>query len=207
MLNVYQKLKNLINSKVPMDNVTDSNVNCNNYTKTGIYYLGTNLSNAPSNWIKLMVMGNSNTTNGDIVQLAVCVITRQVYTRSATAQNGSFVWKDWLCLNQIITTGTEYETGRIIDGKKEYGKRINCGNLPNAQAKYVQTGLENITLTRAIEGVMLSSNSQRGLPAPNITSGNTIMVYLNGTGTALTINTQFDWSSYSAHVELFYTKN
>lgn len=79
--------------------------------------------------------------------------------------------------------------------------------MPNAQAKYVQTGLENITLTRAIEGVMLSSNSQRGLPAPNITSGNTIMVYLNSTGTVLTINTQFDWSSYAAYVELFYTKN
>jgi hypothetical protein len=106
-----------------------------------------------------------------------------------------------------ITTGIEYETGRIIDGKKEYAKRINCGNLPNAEAKYVQTGLQNITLTRAIDGVMLSSNSQRGLPAPNITSGNTIMVYLNGTGTALTFNTQFNWSSYTAYVELFYTKN
>lgn len=106
-----------------------------------------------------------------------------------------------------ITTGTEYVTGRIIDGKKEYAKRINCGNLPNAEAKYVQTGLQNITLTRAIDGVMLSSNSQRGLPAPNITSGNTIMVYLNGTGTALTFNTQFNWSSYTAYVELFYTKN
>nr|DAY88726.1 MAG TPA: hypothetical protein [Caudoviricetes sp.] len=54
---------------------------------------------------------------------------------------------------------------------------------------------------------MLSSNSQRGLPALNITSGNTIMVYLNGTGTALTFNTQFNWSSYTAYVELFYTKN
>ena len=106
-----------------------------------------------------------------------------------------------------ITTGTEYETGRIIDGKKEYGKRINCGNLPNAQAKYVQTGLENITLTRAIEGVMLNSGSQRGLPAPSVTAANTIMIYLNGTGTALTINTQFNWSSYTAYVELFYTKN
>lgn len=106
-----------------------------------------------------------------------------------------------------ITTGTEYVTGRIIDGKKEYGKRINCGNLPNAQAKYVQTGLENISLTRGIDGVMLSSSSQRGLPAPSVTAVNTIMVYLNGTGTALTINTQFDWSSYTAYVELFYVKN
>ena len=106
-----------------------------------------------------------------------------------------------------ITTGTEYETGRIIDGKKEYAKRINCGNLPNAEAKYVQTGLQNITLTRAIDGVMLSSNSQRGLPAPSVTAANTIMVYLNGIGTTLTINTQFNWSSYTAYVELFYVKN
>lgn len=117
------------------------------------------------------------------------------------------VWSQWQCLTQNITTGTEYETGRLIDGKKEYGKRINCGNLPNAQAKYVQTGLENITLTRAIDGVMLNSGSQRGLPAPSVTSANTIMVYLNGTGTTLTINTQFNWSSYTAYVELFYVKN
>lgn len=32
---------------------------------------------------------------------------------------------------KIIKTGEEYETGRIIDGKKEYAKIIDIGNLPS----------------------------------------------------------------------------
>ena len=204
MLNVYQKLKNLINSKVPMDNAADSNVNCNNYTKTGIYYLGTNLSNAPSSWIKLMVMGNSNTTNGDIVQLAVCVTTRQVYTRSATAQNGSFVWKDWLCLNQIITTGTEFETGRIIDDKKEYAKRINCGALFESGIKTVETGLSNVTYTD-IEGICVTSGG--GWPYKMGTTGSSAVAVLSIDNNQIKIESNGNLSTYTGYVELKYLKN
>ena len=38
-----------------------------------------------------------------------------------------------------ITTGQEVKTNEIIDGKRVYKKRINCGNLPNATSKYVNT--------------------------------------------------------------------
>lgn len=36
-------------------------------------------------------------------------------------------------------TGQEINTNEIIDGKIVYKKRINCGNLPNATSKYVNT--------------------------------------------------------------------
>lgn len=31
-------------------------------------------------------------------------------------------WTDWKSNSQTITTGVEFETGRIVDGKKEYRK-------------------------------------------------------------------------------------
>lgn len=52
-----------------------------------------------------------------------------------------------------ITSGVEYETGQIIDGKKEYGKRINCGRGPNNGTRSVATGLFNVTYLK-IEGTI-----------------------------------------------------
>lgn len=202
MFNAFQKLKSMIGN--PEIELYFGDLNAVEAKDFKVVYAGALATNRPVNVNGYCVTMAYNPNRSNKKQIYyVQSNSNLVFERTCN----SGVWTEWISKQQTITTGTEYETGRIIDGKKEYGKRINCGNLPNAQAKYVQTGLENITLTRAIEGVMLSSNSQRGLPAPNITSGNTIMVYLNGTGTALTINTQFDWSSYTAHVELFYTKN
>lgn len=212
MLNAYKILKNLVENKLEnyFVNTNDSKFDdvsqiIGDDYEDGKPYL---ITNAPINDGNFVQLGVRHTVLG--MQYAEKKYGQQISLslsgiKFRTKFNG--VWSQWQSLTQNITTGTEYETGRIIDGKKEYAKRINCGNLPNAEVKYVQTGLQNITLTKSIDGVMLNVNSQRGLPAPSITSTNTIMIYLNGTGTALTINTQFNWSSYTAYVELFYTKN
>lgn len=212
MINAFQKLRNLIRNRLEnyFVNTNDSKFDdvsqiIGDAYEDGKAYLITNSPISDNNYIQLGVkhtvlgMQYANKNYGQQISFSLSGI------KFRTKFNG--VWSQWQSLTQNITTGIEYETGRIIDGKKEYAKRINCGNLPNAEVKYVQTGLENITLTRPIEGVMLNSGSQRGLPAPSITSANTIMIYLNGAGTALTINTQFNWSNYTAYVELFYTKN
>ena len=55
-------------------------------------------------------------------------------------------------LNDIdikITTGQEIKTNEIIDGKRVYKKRINCGAGPNNTSKTVGTGLSNVTYIRA----------------------------------------------------------
>lgn len=109
-----------------------------------------------------------------------------------------------------ITTGTEYETGRIIDGKKEYAKRINIGAMPNATTKNIATGLSNITLTRPIEGVMTAANQVLNLPLVNygISSNTAVNVYLaNVSGDTLGIRTNYDWSAATGVVTLHYIKN
>lgn len=120
-------------------------------------------------------------------------------------------WGDWKRIyTSKITTGTEYETGRVIDGKKEYAKRINIGAMPNATTKNIATGLSNITLTRPIEGVMTTSNQVLNLPLVNygISSNTAVNVYLaNTSGDALGIRTNYDWSAATGVVTIYYTKN
>lgn len=47
------------------------------------------------------------------------------------------------------TTGQEVKTNEIIDGKRVYKKRINCGNLPNATSKYVNTRINRYNFCKS----------------------------------------------------------
>ena len=68
-------------------------------------------------------------------------IDKKIYCKNDNGVFEEFVPK----LEPInITTGEEFETGRMFYDKKEYGKRINCGECPNTQIKEVSTGLRNV---------------------------------------------------------------
>lgn len=128
----------------------------------------------------------------------------EIYTTDTT------VFEKASIIHTNITTGTEYETCRIIDGKKEYAKRIDIGAMPNATTKNIATGLSNITLTRPIEGVMKAANQVLNLPLVNygISSNTAVNVYLaNVSGDTLGIRTNYDWSAATGVVTLHYTKN
>lgn len=46
----------------------------------------------------------------------------------------------------FIKTGEEFETNKFIDGKRIYGKRINCGQLPDpGQGSTTSTELTGVT--------------------------------------------------------------
>lgn len=106
-----------------------------------------------------------------------------------------------------IVTGQEYETGRVIDGKKEYGKRINVGTLPNNTTKEVDIDLTNIVFTKAFEAIAYKSGAAIILPLVSATaiSSNVYIAILNN---KITITTKADYSSYTnCFVEIFYSKN
>lgn len=59
-----------------------------------------------------------------------------------------------------IITGEEFETNKTIDGKRIYGKRINCGQLPDpGQGSRTSTGLTNVTYI-GLEGGFNPDGSQ-----------------------------------------------
>lgn len=104
----------------------------------------------------------------------------------------------------IITTGTEFETGRIIDAKKEYLKRINCGVLLASGTKTVETGLSNVTYTD-IEGICVTSGG--GWPYKMGVAGSSTVAVLSIDNHKIKIKCNGDLSTYTGYVELKYFKN
>lgn len=205
MISAFSKLKSIINSKVSMKNVTDNNVDCNNYVETGIYYLGANITNAPTQYIKMIVLGADATKNGDTAQIAISISSGAIYVRTGnfSTNEQKINWHNWICLYQNITTGTEFETGRTIDGKKEYGRRINVGPLTKETLKTVNSGINSndYALTR-ISGCAISSYNGRQDPIPN----SNIEVGISGTLLRVTSKATYNHET-SCYVEIYYTKN
>lgn len=201
MISDYTKRK----EKIHIENASISNVDCNNYIHTGIYYLGSGLSNAPQTWIKLIVLGlDKSNLGGDVFQIAGGVSTRKLYCRGGKLTNGKIVWGEWQCLTQNITTGTEFETGRIIDGKKEYGKRINCGKLPDTSTTTINTALGNVNILD-YKGIAILNKYSYKMVAGKISDYSISLSIENG---QIKITTYVSaYKEYNAYVELFYTKN
>lgn len=162
MFNAFQKLRNLIGNKLEnyFVNTNDSKfddvkeiIGNDNYTD-GKPYLITNAPTGGSNYIQngrrhtILGLEYDNQNFGYQVSYG----TQRILYR--TKENN--VWSQWQSLTQNISTGTEFETGRIIDDKKEYAKRINCGALLASGTKTVETGLSNVTYTD-IEGICVTS--------------------------------------------------
>lgn len=106
-----------------------------------------------------------------------------------------------------IETGVEFETGRIIDGKKEYGKRIDCGALPNTGTITIPHGLDfyNICLTH-IEGIAQRDTFVIILPYVSYEASWQIELIVSNTN--IMITTKDDKSVYtSSNVTIYYTKN
>lgn len=117
-----------------------------------------------------------------------------------------------------IITGQEFETGRKIDSKKEYGKRINFGTLPNAIEKSVSTNLKTseVTLT-GVDGIAYTNTGEADyaltLPDinPNDVSQSTRLTFDTGIADGnrvwnVKIRTGVDRSNYVAYINVYYIK-
>lgn len=182
--------------------LTNFEGNLDTIKTTGFIYASGTATNIPlsgySFYISTMAL-NNNHVNQVAYRVAGTLNNMETYQRECT--NGT--WTAWRKTSPInLTTGTEFETGKVIDGKKEYGKRIDFGYLPNASSKVVAHGLRNVTYT-GIKGV-----TTNGLPLPlghpAATSYN-ILLQVNSSNVQVVTGT--DRSSYYAYVTLYYTKN
>lgn len=212
MISVFDKLISLISSKVPMKNSTDNNVNCDDYCETGIYYLGSALTNAPASYIKLIVVGANKGQKGDVAQIAIAVSSGSVYIRTGnfSSSEQAIWWHNWITIYQNIVTGTPFETGRTIDGKKEYGKRINLGkvSVTTNNTRVVSTGLTNVSFTKPMEGMITNGTYWfpiNGIRPKDGTDNTCIGAYMSGTDIVLL--SKEARSDYTGYVTIFYTIN
>lgn len=100
---------------------------------------------------------------------------------------------------------TEQATGqKWIDGKQIYFKVVNFGALPNNTSKSVDSGLTNEAI---LDMKGFANAATVGTSLPTVTSNNrNAQMYYDYTNHKITIMTADDYSDYSAHVVLYYTK-
>jgi hypothetical protein len=108
-----------------------------------------------------------------------------------------------------ITTGVEFETGRIIDGKVEYGKRIDCGALPDGTGlRTIAHRITNFMVTK-IEAYAYSSAYGRWMTLPLVENGESSAynVSFNIDTTNITLNSDKTQEHYTACITIYYIKN
>lgn len=107
-----------------------------------------------------------------------------------------------------ITTGVEFETGRIIDGKIEYGKKINIGNLPNTSDKTIAHNCGDVTFTDTNCQFSNSTGAvQFSMKCFGRSPSDTTSIYVYCSKTNIYISTAGDSSGYSGYITLTYIKN
>lgn len=104
-------------------------------------------------------------------------------------------------------TGNIFETGRKINNKIEYCKRVDFGTLPNTTAKNVAHNLTGVTFTRAPQG--LASSGTTYLPLPYYPYGGdlTTGMSLDIVGNNIRIYTGNDRSYLTAVIEVYFIYN
>lgn len=118
-----------------------------------------------------------------------------------TLYNGTWLPLAWE--NPPMTIGVEYRTTEKHKGLPVYVKLIDINALPNSTSASIPTNISGFNGLVSIDGAVMSSSSYN--PINNM--GNITDVWLNGTGTSLSIKTNADLSARSASVYIKYTKS
>lgn len=107
---------------------------------------------------------------------------------------------------KLVTDGNPVKTGRKIDGKDEYIKRISISQFPNNSGIDVETGLEhsNINFTDEVTGLAISSQQILNVPFVSL-GGLGIQVAVQLWKNTITVTTGNDRSSYSGFLDIRFT--
>lgn len=98
----------------PIFETTESsqNYDLNTLTQSGIYYTNAYTTNAPDNWLKVLVMGGyKNTTdNMDVAQFAISINGKNMWFRTRNSRT----WSDWENINRVALWGGNLKIGQSI---------------------------------------------------------------------------------------------
>lgn len=198
---IYMQNKKVA-TKEPLIETYRGNLNDIKENKT-VYAMeaATNLPEAGYSFYIETVASNSSY----ILQKATIVASVNTAFRSYERQCYNGNWSEWKKVSHPnITTGTEFETGRIIDGKKEYGKifRQLLSNSPGTTT--ISTGLSNVTYRYLHCTVSVGNYAYQ---TENIKT-NDYSIVASISNNVVSITTYLsNFSTYYANVEIHYTKN
>lgn len=173
---------------------SDWNTACG--TRSG-FYMGADMNNSPSGntvagWWWVIHLAHNNLYQR---QIAFSFLNNsQMFTR--IMNNGT--WNDWTLVNQAMVTADSnaVATGRYVDGKPEYVKRITT-SIASGTNKEVSTGLTAGTHEITDLKGYITNNSATGIKVKDgfyAGSGNSFTIHvIGGTNIKVTTGSNTDW--------------
>lgn len=180
-------------------NSMDTNVEVGGKSSTGDTTLSSNLQ--PSLTLNYIIKAkNTVAVKGDVIQETDTASETNVYSSKAIDNK----------LKINIKTGQEVATNEYIDDKQVFVKRINLGNLPNANTLILATGIPSTSIITKLDAMAYASNYT--ITLPDVAPSNLNMIAritfeaINSVWN-VKITTGIDRSNYIGYANIYYTKN
>lgn len=158
----------------------------NTSDNTLFYYNGTSLIEAGGIQIDINVKNEKTTSETDVYS---CNYVNNTYS------------------SNLVNDNTPVKTGRKVNGKDEYVKRITLIGFPNATSKTFSTGITNATWVRHFV-YMNSGDNWHLLPYLSLGALNAgVNVNVRNDASALTIQAGTDRSNLNGMAEIYFTYN
>lgn len=143
---------------------------------------------------------NTVVVKGDVIQETDTASENNTYSAKAIDNK----------LKTSIVTGQEVATNEYIDDKQVFVKRINLGNLPNANTLILATGIPSTSIITKLDAMAYASNYT--ITLPDVAPSNLNMIAritfeaINSVWN-VKITTGIDRSNYIGYANIYYTKN
>lgn len=174
----------------------------NNAKENGFYHWNTAAVNAPFNPAhgggEMIVLKRNENAAHQIAYDA----TRE--NLKCVRQYSVGTWGEWEWVNPPMSLGVEYRTTERYQGSPVYVKLIDAGILPNNSTKYVESAIVN-GITKVVD-VKLNMYSGSGMAQRTNDSRIIVTVNVESPFAWLAITANEDFSTYSGHVVVKYTK-
>lgn len=158
----------------------------NTTDNTLFYYNGTALVGAGGSQTSINVKNEETTSETDVYS---CNYVNNTYS------------------SNLIDDNTAVKTGRKVNGKDEYVKRITLSGFPNATSKTFSTGITNAKWVRHLV-YMNSDDNWHLLPYHSLSSVNAgVNVTVADDASSITVQAGTDRSNLNGVAEIYFTYN
>lgn len=160
---------------------------------------GIAVNNVYFNYALLRV--SSTNTGWNVIQELFTLTSDR--TKIVRSRKSNTEWYGWECENPPMVANREYCTMERHKSLPVYVKLIDINALPNSTSASFPTNISGFNGLVSIDGAVMSSSAYNPIGMmDDITD-----IWLNGTGTSLSIKTKADLSARSATIYLKYTKS
>lgn len=214
-----EKTHTLTKSELPKIDIQTKFASSSGGDGSGLVY-GTSTGSSPNNLVYNVNYGSQAHNNlqpsltlNYIIKAKNTVVVKGDVIQETDRESETNVYSAKAIDNKLktnIKTGQEVATNEYIDDKQVFVKRINLGNLPNANTLILATGIPSTSIITKLDAMAYASNYT--ITLPDVAPSNLNMIAritfeaINSVWN-VKITTGIDRSNYIGYANIYYTKN